>query len=103
MYLFLQYPENIYPIFNEGFSEYQIAPKPTNGEAVYTIEFSQKIETSDPSDIKIVEKAEGYILSIADKDRDVISQYNDVKDFADNANWVKKTKKPLGRNKRDFL
>lgn len=81
MYFFIQYPESTKSIFKSTYSDYKIAPKPENGEAIYTINFTQKLNSVNPSSIDTVKKAKNYTLTIADKDKDIISHYNDIISF----------------------
>lgn len=86
MYFFIQYPESTKSIFKSNYSDYKIAPKPANGEAIYTINFTQKLNSVNTSNINTVKKAKNYTLTIADKDKDIISHYNDIISFVKNNN-----------------
>ncbi|KKI91370.1 hypothetical protein WQ54_15210 [Bacillus sp. SA1-12] len=85
MYFSLEYPESVQKYYNNYYSELIEPQRPKNLKMGYQISFKQKpIRELNNEEIQnITNNLEKYNLHIADKDKDVISIYDDIIGFMD--------------------
>lgn len=81
IYFSLEYPENLYDIFDNTNSELLLAEQPKNYNNKYQVQFKTKIDLNKSELEKIKNNLSGFNLIIADKDKDVIAHFIDLYSF----------------------